>query len=56
LIGLATGTTAHGLLTPDASKHGGKKSGQGSNPDQGGTTTQKKKAGRKRGQEKVAKK
>jgi hypothetical protein len=30
--------------SPDASKHGGKKSGQGSNPDQGGTTAQKKKA------------
>ena len=35
--------------SPDASKHGGKKSGTGGNPKQGGTTAQKKKAGRKGG-------
>jgi general stress protein YciG len=36
--------------SPDASKHGGQQSGKGSNPKQGGTTAQKKKAGRKGGQ------
>ena len=35
--------------SPDASKHGGKKSGSGGNPKQGGTTAQKKAAGRKGG-------
>jgi hypothetical protein len=35
--------------SPDASKHGGKKSGSGGNSSQGGTTAQKKEAGRKRG-------
>jgi hypothetical protein len=35
--------------SPGASKRGGKKSGSGSSPDQGGTTAQKKKAGRKGG-------
>ena len=35
--------------SPDASSHGGKKSGSGSNSSQGGTTAQKKKAGRKGG-------
>jgi hypothetical protein len=35
--------------SPDASKHGGKKSGKGGNAEQGGTTAQKKKAGRKGG-------
>jgi general stress protein YciG len=36
--------------SPDASKHGGQKSGSGGNSSQGGTTAQKKKAGRKGGQ------
>jgi hypothetical protein len=36
--------------SPDASKHGGQRSGQGSDPHQGGTTAQKKEAGRKGGQ------
>jgi hypothetical protein len=35
--------------SPDASKHGGKASGQGSSPKQGGTTAQKRDAGRKGG-------
>ena len=35
--------------SPDASSHGGKKSRSGGNPSQGGTTAQKKKAGRKGG-------
>ena len=35
--------------SPDASKHGGQKSGHGGNSSQGGTTAQKKKAGRKGG-------
>lgn len=35
--------------TPDASKHGGKASGKGGDPRQGGTTAQHKAAGRKGG-------
>ena len=35
--------------SPNASKHGGKKSGSGGNPKQGGTTAQHKAAGRKGG-------
>ena len=35
--------------SPDASKHGGKKSGSGCDSSQGGTTAQKKAAGRKGG-------
>ena len=35
--------------TPDASRHGGKKSGSGGDSSQGGTSAQKKKAGRKGG-------
>ena len=35
--------------SPDASKHGGQKSGSGSDPKQGGSTAQKKEAGRKGG-------
>jgi hypothetical protein len=35
--------------SPDASKHGGEQSGKGGNPKQGGTTAQKKEAGRKGG-------
>jgi len=35
--------------SPKASAHGGKKSGSGGNPSQGGTTAQKKSAGRKGG-------
>jgi hypothetical protein len=35
--------------SPNASKHGGQKSGSGGDPSQGGTTAQKKAAGRKGG-------
>jgi hypothetical protein len=35
--------------SPDASRHGGKKSGSGGDSRQGGTTAQKKAAGRKGG-------
>ena len=35
--------------SPDASKHGGKKSGNGGSPKQGGTTAQHKAAGRRGG-------
>jgi hypothetical protein len=35
--------------SPGASSRGGKKSGSGSNPRQGGTTAQKREAGRKGG-------
>ena len=35
--------------SPDASKHGGQQSGKGGDPKQGGTTAQKKKAGRRGG-------
>jgi hypothetical protein len=35
--------------SPDASKHGGQASGKGGDPKQGGTTAQKKAAGRKGG-------
>ena len=35
--------------SPDASKHGGEQSGRGGDPKQGGTTAQKKDAGRKGG-------
>ncbi|MDQ1602893.1 MAG: hypothetical protein QOE01_738 [Actinomycetota bacterium] len=40
---------------PDASKHGGQKSGSGGDSSQGGTTAQKKKAGRKGGKAAAAK-
>ncbi len=36
--------------SPDASRHGGEKSGSGGDSRQGGTTAQKKAAGRKGGQ------
>ena len=36
--------------SPDASKHGGEKSGSGGDSSQGGTTAQKKDAGRKGGE------
>jgi hypothetical protein len=35
--------------SPDASRHGGEQSGKGGDSSQGGTTAQKKKAGRKGG-------
>ena len=42
--------------SPDASKNGGQKSGSGGNPKQGGTTAQKKEAGRKGGRATARKK
>ncbi len=40
---------------PTASRHGGQKSGSGGNASQGGTTAQKKRAGRKGGRATAAK-
>ena len=42
--------------SPDASKHGGQKSGSGGDSSQGGTTAQKKEAGRKGGKAAARKK
>jgi hypothetical protein len=42
--------------SPDASKHGGEKSGSGGDSKQGGTTAQKKAAGRKGGKATAKKK
>jgi len=41
--------------SPTASKHGGQKSGSGGDSSQGGTTAQKKRAGRKGGRATAAK-
>lgn len=41
--------------SPDASKHGGHQSGSGGDSRQGGTTAQKKRAGRKGGKATAAK-
>jgi hypothetical protein len=42
--------------SPEASKHGGQRSGSGGDPKQGGTTAQKKAAGRKGGKASARKK
>ena len=42
--------------SPDASKHGGQQRGKGGDSKQGGTSAQKKEAGRKGGQATAAKK
>jgi hypothetical protein len=47
--GMSKARAARIANSPDASKHGGQKSGSGGNPRQGGTTAQKKAAGRKGG-------
>ncbi|MGH9047850.1 MAG: DUF7218 family protein [Acidimicrobiales bacterium] len=47
--GMSKSRAARIANSPDASKHGGKKSGSGSSAKQGGTTAQKKEAGRKGG-------
>ena len=47
--GMSKERAAKIAISPDASKHGGKKSGKGGNAKQGGTTAQKKDAGRKGG-------
>ena len=47
--GMSKARAARIANSPDASRHGGQKSGSGGNPEQGGTTAQKKAAGRKGG-------
>ncbi|HEU5306193.1 MAG TPA: hypothetical protein VFW97_02615 [Acidimicrobiia bacterium] len=47
--GMSKSRAARIANSPDASSHGGKKSGPGGNPEQGGTTAQHKAAGRKGG-------
>ena len=47
--GMSKARAARIANSPDASKHGGQKSGSGGNPKQGGTTAQKKAAARKGG-------
>jgi hypothetical protein len=47
--GMSKARAARIANSPDASKHGSQKSGSGGNPKQGGTTAQKKAAGRKGG-------
>ena len=47
--GMSKSRAARIANSPDASKHGGQKSGSGGDPSQGGTTAQKKEAGRKGG-------
>ena len=47
--GMSKDRAARIANSPDASKHGGKQSGKGSDPKQGGSTAQKKEAGRKGG-------
>jgi hypothetical protein len=47
--GMSKARAARIANSPGASKRGGKRSGSGSNPSQGGTTAQKKAAGRKGG-------
>ena len=54
--GLSKARAARIANSPDASKHGGQKSGSGGNPKQGGTTAQKKAAGRKGGKATASKK
>jgi general stress protein YciG len=47
--GMSKSRAARIANSPDASKHGGQKSGSGSDPHQGGSSAQKKEAGRKGG-------
>ena len=47
--GMSKARAARIANSPDASKHGGQKSGKGGSAKQGGTTAQKKEAGRKGG-------
>jgi hypothetical protein len=48
-MGMSKERAARIANSPKASKHGGEKSGSGGNSKQGGTTAQKKAAGRKGG-------
>ena len=54
--GMSKARAARIANSPDASKHGGQKSGSGGNSKQGGTTAQKKAAGRKGGKATASKK
>jgi len=54
--GMSKARAARIANSPDASKHGGQKSGSGGNPKQGGTTAQKKAAGRNGGKATASKK
>ena len=54
--GMSKARAARIANSPDASNHGGQKSGSGGNPKQGGTTAQKKAAGRKGGKATASKK
>ena len=54
--GMSKARAARIANSPDASKHGGQKSGSGGNPKQDGTTAQKKAAGRKGGKATASKK
>ena len=54
--GMSKARAARIANSPDASRHGGQKSGSGGNPKQGGTTAQKKAAGRKGGKATASKK
>jgi general stress protein YciG len=54
--GMSNARAARIANSPDASKHGGQKSGSGGNSKQGGTTAQKKAAGRKGGKASASKK
>ena len=47
--GMSKSRAARIANSPDASKHGGQKSGSGGDSSQGGTTAQKKRAGREGG-------
>ena len=53
--GMSKSRAARIANSPDASKHGGKKSGSGGDKRQGGTTAQHKAAGRKGGKATAAK-
>ena len=54
--GMSKARAARIANSPDASKHGGQRSGSGGNSKQGGTTAQKKAAGRKGGKATARKK
>jgi hypothetical protein len=53
--GMSKSRAARIANSPDASKHGGQRSGSGGDSRQGGTTAQKKRAGRKGGKAAAAK-
>jgi hypothetical protein len=53
--GMSKARAARIANSPDASEHGGRKSGSGGDSSQGGTTAQKKRAGRKGGKATAAK-